>query len=118
MSDLIALLVGGLTAVTLAFGLVGLAVRYALLPWLREHLVIPVNQVKKQVTENHHANETPTIPDRIDDVAVQVFDASLQIASLARMFDGHLEQAAEESRNVWRAIDRLGTTRKDTSNDD
>jgi hypothetical protein len=113
MSDLLALLVGGLTAVTLTVGLVGLSVRYALLPWLREHLVIPVNQVKKQVTENHHSNETPTIPDRIDDVAQQVYDASLQIVALARMFDGHLDQAAEEMREVWRAIDHVGLHRKD-----
>lgn len=107
MPDIIALLVGGLTAVTLSFGLIGLGVRYALLPWLREHLVNPVSEVKKQVTENQHANEVPTIPDRIDDVSQQVFDSSLQIAVLARMFEGHLEQTAEESDAVWEAIERL-----------
>lgn len=114
MSETVNLIVGVLTAVTLLGGMVAAATRYMLLPWLREHLVKPVEHVKKQVTENHHENETPTLPDRIDDVAQQVFDASLQVAALARMFDGHLESAAAESTAMWSALERLATLIPDT----
>lgn len=118
MSEPLTLIVGVLTAATLLLGLIGLAVRYALLPWLREHLVEPVEHVKKQVTENHHANAMPTLPDRIDDVAQQVFDASLQVSALARMFDGHLESAAAESSAMWSALDRIATLIPDRKDND
>jgi hypothetical protein len=71
----------------LAFGaIVATAVRLILLPYLREHLVDPVSQVKKQVTENHHTNQEPTVLDRIDDVRTQV-------GALAKVIDGHLDSA-------------------------
>lgn len=101
MSESLGLIVTALTAVTLALGLIGAATRYVLLPWLREHLVNPVRQVEKQVTQNHHANDPPTILDRIDDVSVQLM-------ALARMFDGHLEWSEDEVQRLWRAIDSLG----------
>lgn len=63
---------------------VGLGARFVLLPWLREHLVGPVQQVKKQVSENQHANQQPTVLDRIDDVQTE-------LKALGKMFDGHLQ---------------------------
>jgi len=108
MSDSVTLLVGVLTAITLCLGLLGLAVRFILLPYVREHLVEPVRSVEKQVTENHHANPHPTLPDRLSELSTQNMDLSLQISALAHMFDGHLDWSQEEVRNIWRAIDRLG----------
>lgn len=52
--------------------IIGLAVRFVLMPYLREHLITPVKQVEKQVTENHHSNAQPTVLDRIDDVQSSV----------------------------------------------
>lgn len=63
--------------------LVGFLVRYALLPWLNDHVVHPVADVQRQVTQNEHVHETPTLPDRLEDV-------SAEIAALATMFEGHL----------------------------
>lgn len=80
-------------AVTFLFGtfisacvLVGLAVRYVLLPYLRDHLIQPVNETHKQVTENHHAqpNGQPTVLDRIDDV-------QRDVKALSVVMDAHME---------------------------
>lgn len=79
-------------------GLVGLAVRYVLLPYLKEHLIEPVKETNKQVTVNTHASDSPTVLDRIDDV-------SQQIRVLARMFDGHLSWSQAEVKRIDKKID-------------
>lgn len=64
--------------------IVGLAVRYVLVPYLREHLIAPVQETHKQVTENHHQSPaSPTLPDRIEDLATDV-------RALTRVMDEHL----------------------------
>lgn len=60
--------------------LIGIGARYILLPWLREHLVAPMKQVEKQVTENHHSNKNPTVLDRIDDVQNEVMALARELA--------------------------------------
>lgn len=94
--------------------LVGILVRLMLLPWLREHLVEPVRETRKQVTENHHSNPRPTVLDRIDDVAQQIARARGEVAentretrAMARMFDGHLEWSQHEVDRLWAAWERL-----------
>lgn len=76
--------------------LLGLAVKFVLMPYLKEHLVRPMKQVEKQVSENAHANKQPTVLDRIDDVKVQVESLSAGIEearadrlALHRMFAEH-----------------------------
>lgn len=82
-----------ITAITI----IAMATRYILFPWLREHLVTPVEHVRHQVTENHHRSETPTIPDRLEDLAAGLEEAveahatqSKDIAALSRVLDEHL----------------------------
>lgn len=70
------------TMIALAF-LFGLATKLVLMPYLREHLIGPMAQVKRQVSENHHHNSEPTVLDRIDDVGRDV-------RALSRVFDEHL----------------------------
>jgi hypothetical protein len=65
---------------------VGLAVRFVLVPYLRDHLVQPVQEVKRQVTENSHANAEPTLPDLIDDVRGEV-------RALSRVLEGHMSSS-------------------------
>lgn len=98
-----------LSAVLLAFTLAGLAVRYVLLPYLREHLIAPVKETNKQVTENHHSNPNPTVLDRIDDVSHQVAENTTETRALARMFDGHLDWSQREVDRIWK---QLGIERK------
>jgi hypothetical protein len=73
-----------LTAVIALLALLGMAVRFVLLPYLRDNLVRPVDEVHKQVTENHHRNDEPTLPDRIEDVHDEV-------RALSQVLNGHLE---------------------------
>lgn len=64
--------------------LVGLAVRFILMPYLRDVLLAPVQETHKQVTENHHANkDQPTVLDRIADVQTDV-------NTLSRVLEGHM----------------------------
>lgn len=88
------------TALTV-LGILGLAVRFVLLPYLRDHLVGPVKEVQKQVTENHHATpEQPTLPDKLDDLATQ-------LRALAHVMDVHMEWSEEQVNITNRKIKAL-----------
>ena len=81
--------------------LLGLAIRYVLVPYLRDHLVNPVKEVQKQVTENHHASpEQPTVLDRIEDVHQEV-------KALAHVMDTHMEWSEREHAVVSRKLKAL-----------
>lgn len=80
------------------FAVLGVLVRYVLLPYLREHLIAPVKQVEKQVTENHHSNSTPTVLDRIDDVQQEV-------RVLGRMLEGHMDWSERWVNLIERELD-------------
>lgn len=109
-----------LSAVLLGLTILGLAVRYVLMPYLSTHLIGPiqagaqmVEETHKQVTVNHHSSPEPTVLDRIDDVSSQVAENTRETRAMARMFDGHLERAqdaedrfAAELDRVWAYINR------------
>jgi hypothetical protein len=87
---------------------VGLAVRFILMPYLREHLIDPMRQVKKQVTENHHSNTRPTVLDRLDDVQTlveEIRDMQTGYMTLTGEFAKHLNWSEVEVSRLWRAID-------------
>lgn len=89
--DLITWILG--TCVTLGV-ILGFAVQKMILPYLRRHLIAPVQEVRKQVTENHHTNDRPTILDRLDDLEGQI-TSGLEVArgdvrAVSRVLDGHL----------------------------
>lgn len=79
--------------------------------WIRSELIAPVQATHKQVSENHHDNETPTVLDRIDDVqqiATAARDAALGtrdqlnshlLTSSKQIADGNREAVA-----MWEAI--------------
>lgn len=75
-----------LTAATLAVGLVGLGVRFILLPWLREHLVDKVEETHRQVSVNKHQSRPPTLLDRVD--------------TLTRLFTDHVEWSTTEHERL------------------
>ncbi len=111
--------VGVFTSATLGvLALVGLAVRFVLVPYLREHLVRPVQETHRQVTQNRHESREPTVVDRIDDVLGEVrrladsttatqsiANAALKSASGAhRRIDDHVAWAREEDNRLWSAV--------------
>jgi hypothetical protein len=77
--------------------LVGLAVRYVLLPWLREHLITPLLQ-------------------RLDAIAQRVEGVTSDLKVASGMYEGHITRSAEEWGRLWDAIhelrDQLTTTRR------
>lgn len=107
MSEALTLTVGALTALTLTGGLLAAAGKLVLLPWLKEHLIGPLQQnttqveeVHRQVTVNRHESPEPTLLDKIDTVQKNQHAA-------AQMFEGHIEWSSEESARIWQAIDHL-----------
>lgn len=95
--DLITWVLGTIT--TLAV-LSAAAVRLVLVPYLRDHLVEPVRDVHRQVTENHHSNNEPTLPDLIDDVGRDV-------SALAQVVEGHLNSSDRWLNAIIRRLDAL-----------
>lgn len=124
------------TAVGLILGLAtlgGLLVRYALLPWLREHIVTPLGDTRRQVTVNGHVSSTPTLLDRVDTVAhrlratlqqldtveAKVDDNAERVNATATMLDGHLDRSAGEWGRLWDSIydvrEHVGLPRQPTT---
>lgn len=67
-----------LTTITLGLTIIGLGVRYVLLPWLQTHLIDPIlEQVRQIRTETKAA---------------------------ARMFEGHIASSERDHGRLWRAI--------------
>lgn len=97
----------------------GLAVRFILLPWLRDHLVLPVQETHRQVSENGHVDRTtPTLPDRLEDLSAKVDEAqeshvvqSRDLTALTRVLDEHLRWSDRWVDVVDREIAQL---RRDT----
>lgn len=102
--NFLGILAAASTAALGVLTILGLVVRFVLLPYLREHLVQPVQETHKQVTENHHSNDRPTVLDRIDDVSGQVAENTRETRALARMFDGHLDWSQHEVDRLWTAL--------------
>lgn len=80
--------------------LLGLAVRFILYPWLRDQLLAPQKEIHRQVTENNHSNPSPTLPDRIEDLASDV-------RTLTWVVDRHLRDSEEWTTQHERRIDVL-----------
>lgn len=96
-----------LTTFLAALTIAGLAVRYLLMPYLRDHLVKPVEQVRKQVSENGHANEEPTVLDRIAEVKEDVAGVKTDIGAVVRVVDEHLAYSDRWTHLMERELDQL-----------
>lgn len=107
MKDAVTITVGVLTAITLMCGLIGLATRYVLVPWMKEHVIGPVKETNHQVTVNKHISDPPTLLDKIDHVQHDVTQARTDIATASTMFEGHIDLSAEDRRRLWEAIEEL-----------
>lgn len=68
--------------------LVGAAVRYALLPWLRDHLVGPLLA-------------------RLDTLSTRLEGITGDMRVATRMYEGHIELSGEDRARLWEAITEL-----------
>lgn len=64
-----------------------------------------VAEVKKQVTENHHSNPEPTLPDRISDVRGDVAALGEHMRVSNRFMEAHVEWSQEWTSRVDRTLD-------------
>lgn len=68
--------------------LIGAAVRYALLPWLRDHLIGPL------------LARLDTLANRLESLA-----SDMRVAST--MYEGHIELSGEDRARLWEAVHEL-----------
>lgn len=100
------------TGMTVAV-IIGMATKFILLPYLREHLVNPMKQVEKQVSENNHTNKTPTILDKIDEVQDSVSDIRQEMNAMSRMYEGHMSWSERWVQLIEREIEFIKQHRRE-----
>lgn len=83
--------------------LAGLATRFVLVPYLREHLVKPVQETHHQLTQAHHNQpQETTVLDRLDDL----HDAVERLTSSSSAVQSVANAAARSSAQAHRRLDR------------
>jgi hypothetical protein len=106
---------GALVALALGIcALAGIAGRVVVLPWIRTHLLEPVQETNRQVTVNGHVSEEPTLKDAVhtlqekhDQLREAYGDLRRDIAAAAVMFDGHIAASERDRGDLWRAVGLL-----------
>jgi hypothetical protein len=94
MSEYLAAVAAGASTLMVCFALVGLGVRYALLPWLREHLVAPVAATQAQVEETGaqmEFNGGSSMRDDVHGIAVALGLLQREVDGLSAQLTTHLE---------------------------
>lgn len=111
-------------AITACLVLAGLAVRFALVPYVRDQLVKPVQETHRQVTlhgdEPMDADDRPTVRDQLDQLQGQVADLSGKVRQTRQLaiaagnaadavggqLRDHEAWAREEDSRLWTALQR------------
>lgn len=83
----------GTTAVLGVLAIVGAAYKWILLPNLREQVVKPLHEARRELTGGKH---DPSIRDQLGELSGEIEDATLELRAMALMFDGHLDWAQRE----------------------
>jgi hypothetical protein len=93
--------------------LLGYFAKFVAVPYLREHLFDPVKETRHQVTVNGHVSRDPTLLDKVDSLQKDNDDIRADLATAARMFEGHIDRSAGEWGRLWSAIRHLEDNRKE-----
>ena len=101
-------LVTWIISTTLALAAIaGLLVRWVLMPYLREHLLRPMQRVEHQVSVNNHTSDVPTMLDKIDDLHGEVRELRAEqrrtrsdLSDLSRQVGDHLLRSESWSVEV------------------
>ena len=80
--------------------IIGMAVRWVLMPYLREHLLGPVQETNRQVTENTGDSPQPTVLDAIHDV-------QRDVKALSVVMDEHMSWSERYTRATERKFRRI-----------
>lgn len=87
------------TAILGLSAIVGLVIRFGLVPYLRTELIEPAQQTNREVTGGEHE---PGVRELVDQLSGEIEDATLELRAMALMFDGHLEWAEQEAEEIRR----------------
>jgi hypothetical protein len=94
-------------SVTLAVGaIIGGFVKWVVLPNLRD-MVRQQTEIHKQVTENHHSNDKPTLLDKLDDIERAVDRVDTKVDKVDEKVDAHLITAAAIDATVAARVKAL-----------
>ena len=101
-------LITWIISTTLALAAIaGLLVRWVLMPYLREHLLRPMQRVEHQVSVNNHTSDVPTMLDKIDDLHGEVRELRAEqrrtrsdLSDLSRQVGDHLLRSESWSAEV------------------
>lgn len=125
VKDFLTIAIGTLTLLSMVCAGIFWIGKYLVLPWLKENLVQPVNEVNKQVSVNSFVSKEPTMLDRIHTIHDQVNTASSKIHDVEQQVDGvetkvntanntlgilsgvwehQMQFNSEEFRKIWAAI--------------
>jgi hypothetical protein len=96
-----------LAVVVTAFAVVGVLWRFVLLPNLREQLLRPVEETRRQVMENRHVNKRPTLLDRLDDVEQTLEAIGLNQTALMKQIGEHIGESTNDRAHLWLVIEAL-----------
>jgi hypothetical protein len=96
-----------LAVVVTAFAVVGALWRFVILPNLREQLLRPVEETRRQVMENKHVNRKPTLLDRLDDVEQTLEAIGLNQTALMKQIGDHVGESVADRRHLWLVIEAL-----------
>lgn len=98
-----------------ALGSIAAALWWLLMPrlrsWLQAEIIDDLRATRRQVSENHHDNDSPTVLDRIDDVERTVHGA---VEAVSDRLDAHeltsaraVAEGRQEAVAMWRAIAKI-----------
>jgi len=131
MNEILDTIAKGAAVILGVSAVIGLAAKLILLPWIKSNLIIPVNEVNKQVTVNNNISDPATMLDtihiiegKVDKVAtiedkldkleqvmhkmsIDAVQVSAATAVIQRMWDHHLDWSEEEVNRLWTSIRRL-----------
>lgn len=118
--------VGTLLAFCTLLGLLLTAAgKWIIVPWLERRFAPVANQVAAQlqdvhhqVTVNGHVSQEPTMLDKLDSTRAEVrelkgetrrdlADMRMDIHTVGRVYDRHVDWSAAETGRLWEAIQRL-----------
>lgn len=92
------------TAILGLSGVVGLLIRFGLVPYLRTELIEPAQQTNQIVTGGDEAPDVRELVDQLatkqDELSGEIEDATLELRAMAMMFDGHIEWAGAEAQLI------------------
>lgn len=88
--------------------LTGVVANWIVKPWIQTHVVAPVKETNRQVSQNGYADPgDPTLKDSIHTLQTQYRDLRSDIAAAAFMFDGHIAASERDRGDLWSAVREL-----------